>query len=636
MEKKVVIINDDLGTIALGFSKAGYEVEAIYIDQSEKNSISIYQKNWREQIFPVDWSVYSVSEMVSGDFYAGRMQFSGFDITRAGKKQEYVNYNVIRIVEMLHIKRPSAFLFQLNKLNDKNEAFKYFCEEAVNAGYQIKYNTIDVNSLTGLPVNEKEYFVFGSLMQSNLSLELIKETYGTNYAIEDICERGHIEDEWYYRLNPKLRYNIERDSFPALLCWKRDHYEKAKYVVWNPRMIPLIVFDEEIRKITYREIARLKGIPDEYSLDVKNKSWMYQKLMFSSNVLVIQQIVSAINYSIGEKTFESRKVAKGLEFETIVETYLKNKKVSLIKIDEDNDTCADFRFKTDTNIFSLAVKIYASNEGIEKRLFDFCSRFSINESIDDEKNILIIGNVVGNKIKQIAQEKYHVDVWDVENLLWLFEEFQQLKSDFVSLLSFAVGEIEPKEPELNIFKQRSYSLYNIELQEKLRKIKPGNEDFVKYEKLCVDILKYLFSEDLEFIGEQKESKDGLYRFDCCCKIKHGELKEFFDTIQRFFNTKYIVFEFKNYVNKITQKEIYTTEKYLYEKALRKVAVIISRKGADINAEKASRGCLRENGKLIICLSDADINNLIDIKSKAGIPGNELEAILDTMLMELEK
>jgi len=219
--------------------------------------------------------------------------------------------------------------------------------------------------------------------------------------------------------------------------------------------------------------------------------------------------------------------------------------------------------------------------------------------------------------------------------LWLFDEFQQLKSDFVSLLSFSVGEIEPREPELNIFEQHAFSSYNIELQEKLRKIKPG-EDFAEYEKLCVDIVKYLFSEDLEFIGEQKKSNDGLYRFDCCCKIKHGELKEFFDTIQRFFNTKYIVFEFKNYAEKITQKEIYTTEKYLYEKALRKVAVIVSRKGADINAQKAARGCLRENGKLIICLSDADINNLIDIKSKSGIPGNALEAILDNMLIDLEK
>ena len=149
-------------------------------------------------------------------------------------------------------------------------------------------------------------------------------------------------------------------------------------------------------------------------------------------------------------------------------------------------------------------------------------------------------------------------------------------------------------------------------------------------------IKYIFSDDLELFEELKKSNGGLYRFDLCGKIKHGESNEFFDTIKSFFNTKYIIFEFKNYSRKITQKEIYTTEKYLYEKALRKVAVIVSRKGADTNAHKAIRGCLRESGKLIICLSDEDINKLIDIKNSSGIPGSELEGILDDMLMDLEK
>lgn len=149
-------------------------------------------------------------------------------------------------------------------------------------------------------------------------------------------------------------------------------------------------------------------------------------------------------------------------------------------------------------------------------------------------------------------------------------------------------------------------------------------------------MRYLFSDNLEFLAAQRASNDGLYRFDYCGKIKHGSLNEFFDTIQKFFGTKYIIFEFKNYSDEITQKEIYTTEKYLYEKALRKVAIIVSRKGADDNAEKAARGCLREAGKLIICLSDENINKLIDMKNNKENPGDFMEALLDDMLMDLEK
>ena len=102
-------------------------------------------------------------------------------------------------------------------------------------------------------------------------------------------------------------------------------------------------------------------------------------------------------------------------------------------------------------------------------------------------------------------------------------------------------------------------------------------------------MKNVLGEYLGLWVVQERSNNGLYRFDLCCKIKNGVNQDFFVTIQNQFNTKYIVFEFKNYEDKITQKEIYTTEKYLYAKALRSVAIIVSRKGADENALAAAKG-----------------------------------------------
>ncbi len=94
---------------------------------------------------------------------------------------------------------------------------------------------------------------------------------------------------------------------------------------------------------------------------------------------------------------------------------------------------------------------------------------------------------------------------------------------------------------------------------------------------------------------------------------------------------------QNILDKITQEEIYTTEKYLYEKALRKVAIIISRFGADDHALKAAKGSLRENGKLIICLSDNSLLEMIDIKTRGDQePAEFLGAILDDILVHLEK
>lgn len=46
MKKRVVILNDELGTMALGFSKAGYDISAIYIDFSDVNNYRVCEKNW--------------------------------------------------------------------------------------------------------------------------------------------------------------------------------------------------------------------------------------------------------------------------------------------------------------------------------------------------------------------------------------------------------------------------------------------------------------------------------------------------------------------------------------------------------------------------------------------------------------
>lgn len=92
------------------------------------------------------------------------------------------------------------------------------------------------------------------------------------------------------------------------------------------------------------------------------------------------------------------------------------------------------------------------------------------------------------------------------------------------------------------------------------------------------------------------------------------------------------------IKKITQKEIYTTEKYLYSKALRSVAIIISRNGANKNAILATKGCLRENGKLIICLSDEDLEKLIKLKNEDGERSTAvfLGERLDDLLITLDK
>lgn len=172
---------------------------------------------------------------------------------------------------------------------------------------------------------------------------------------------------------------------------------------------------------------------------------------------------------------------------------------------------------------------------------------------------------------------------------------------------------------------------------RLQDIEPGEKHFQEYERFCVDILKYALGEYLTLWESQERTDSGLHRFDLCCKIKSGIHQDFFDTIMRYFNTKYIVFEFKNYKEEIGQKEIYSTEKYLFGTALRKAAIVISRQGCDDNALRVAKGSLRESGKLILCLSDQDLLEMADIKTQGEKePADFLGELLDKLLIHLEK
>ena len=107
-------------------------------------------------------------------------------------------------------------------------------------------------------------------------------------------------------------------------------------------------------------------------------------------------------------------------------------------------------------------------------------------------------------------------------------------------------------------------------------------------------------------------------------------------MEEYFKSKYIIFEFKNYKDEVSQKEIYTTERYLYRTALRNVAIIIARNGYDDNSQWAAKGSLREAGKLILLLDVVDLSKMIEMKKNQDDPSSYILSKLDYLLENLEK
>lgn len=467
-------------------------------------------------------------------------------------------------------------------------------------------------------------------------------------------------DPWYYSVKNKEIDTTDSEE-KELLGWnkKKKIYQKCVNVYLDTRKYPLIRTCGRYRRITHREIARMKGFPEKFPFVTKNKAEMYKALAYAPNAKVTEIIAKNISGKLQGSDFptEDRNSENTERFERLFGRYLESKcgNVQRLKAYHENAgwSCdiQGEKWLFEVKMYSDAARIATLNRlQAYMRLYNLHADKREAEDIPEKRTdfktrkIYVIANIVSDEIREQYIKAGIGIVWDIRNILWLFEEYPELKSELISILNYSVEAIEPEKPEPFLFPERRIfeelpkrEAVAEDYAEQLKRLGTGTDFFVQYENLCVSILKYTLGEYLTLWKQQSGTEEGLHRFDLCCKIKNGVTQDFFDTICRYFATKYIVFEFKNHKGMISQHEIYTTEKYLYEKALRKVAIIISREGPNENALKAARGSLRESGKLIICLSDKDLINMIEIKKEdQKSTGEYLERILDDMLICLEK
>lgn len=617
MKNTVVIFNAGIGALTLGFQNAGYEILKAY--EPDRKVIEIYQENISQNVTACSLSSIDPATVPDSDVWA-------FDLTQS--KAEEVFYSLT----LVQRRRPPAILFVMKK-----QLWKGFIKEHIfqlqEYGYHITHKNIQSSEVTAFPLREEfAYIVSKRVNASDMIMPV--QVHKSSILLDGWVEMNP-QDSWYYRIDFAKEKIDASHAGDSVLCWEKGGYRESGQVRLNLIKMPLIRIHGVYHKITHNEIARLKGFPEDFPRSVSNKSRMYRSLVYAPNIKVTEQVVRNLcvePYINSEGDVQMKNWENMARFKQLFEKYLTYKGVS---------------FQSDEWVFMT--RMYSDSKEIAtlKRLQSY-SRL-VGKAVSDQKkdlplqNICVVANLVSNETKRKYEEAKLGYVWDIRNVLWLFEDYPELKNELISILNYSVENIEPERPEPFIFEESS-QMENTDPESvadsyiaQLKVLETGSAAFKKYEELCVSILKYILGEYLTLWEQQKTTEENLYRFDMCCKIKNGVTQDFFDTICKYFSTKYIVFEFKNYEKPITQREIYTTEKYLYEKALRKVAIIISSKGADKHAKMAARGSLRESGKLIICLSDEDLKAMLQIKKEGEkTTGGYLEDILDDMLMRLEK
>ena len=187
MRKNVVIINDELGAMALGFSKAGYNISAIYVDWLDEKSVQTCKENWKKTTQILDLNCLdnrenTINEEV--DFIAGKISFGTYSVAYKVRKDKKEDITVSQAVRLMKEKRPKYFLFQCNRIDDKNCLYNHLYDNIKLLGYTIGYNEIHTRAITGLPVEEKRFFLYGSLDSRGVDLKSLKNIDTLNYLSE--------------------------------------------------------------------------------------------------------------------------------------------------------------------------------------------------------------------------------------------------------------------------------------------------------------------------------------------------------------------------------------------------------------------------------------------------------------------
>lgn len=201
------------------------------------------------------------------------------------------------------------------------------------------------------------------------------------------------------------------------------------------------------------------------------------------------------------------------------------------------------------------------------------------EQMNKYSFVIIMGSV--NQEQKDYFAKQNIIIIDISNILYLIKDNQDLISSLKDILPFSIVDIVPKKIQLekyiNYVKESKTQKKHLPEEKLLRiedkyinqlkNITKGIEGSREFEIVGEKILKYLFGDYLYDWKSQVNCDNNLHRIDLLGKVKQQE--GFWKMLSDIYRSRYIIFDFKNYNNKITQEQVESTNKYLNKMLMHK-------------------------------------------------------------------
>lgn len=332
LKYKMIDLFAGIGGIRLGFERAFLQnAETIFASEIDFYAQITYEQNFRDDFcIAGDITEIPESDIPRFDICLAGFPCQAFSI--AGKKEgfndNYYGKNrgnlFLEVVRICAHHRPKVIFCENVKglvIHDRGNTFKVIRDSFQNIGYKVHYKILNSKDF-GLAQNRERIYIVcfrNDIDDSDFQFPKSSEESST---LIDILEEAPVSSKYYLSSRyletlrkHKQRHQLAGNGFGyiirdlneiagALVCGGMGREKNLIVDAREHSKIPVTriaseINDENIRKLTPREWARLQGFPDDYALPVAD-THLYKQLGNTVSVNVIEAVAREIKKVLNE------------------------------------------------------------------------------------------------------------------------------------------------------------------------------------------------------------------------------------------------------------------------------------------------------------------------------------------------
>lgn len=293
---QVLDLNAGLGGRTYAFKKAGFEIAAV-VESDIENCEIIASWMSKDKILNCDLIDIIPNDLPDVDIITAKY-------AQLSLQSMHVRYDMPRnentvIFNIISAKTPTLFLLEvpvssiISKRQDLEEYIQRFCK----IGYSVSYAIYDEMNFSGYPMVGRQGYVIGCKNCKSTGFLFPKPVYlkPGRELIYDLPENIY---PWYR----KLKFSTSDWERGCLYLRTRGNFTKIRDVHMGYMRENYFIDQIGPRRFTHNELATLKGLYNYNYNKRSNKSRMYNKIAYATNVYVVEAIASEIKDYIYRNT----------------------------------------------------------------------------------------------------------------------------------------------------------------------------------------------------------------------------------------------------------------------------------------------------------------------------------------------